>query len=248
VSTAEFVQLARRVIVGPCLATFLYGSYARGDFKEDSDIDIIQVTPAHSAPYSAGKVNITCYTRDQLLRLAEAGSLFVLHLISEAVALDDPAHLLDAMKSAYIHPTSYAPFYEELAGALPIVAITQTMFDDAPLAYAATASYLLRSFAYAKAVELGNATFAMEDVVKVIGDNRVLVRLRSLRLSIDYRAFCSVVELLFEFAHRTFLYRTEALDVFVVNSYGECDLAVVLGLRVLSKGNLFTYVFLEPKS
>jgi hypothetical protein len=248
VFTGDFVRLARRAIVGPYLATFLYGSYARGDFKEDSDVDIIQVTPVHSAPYSAGNVNITCYTRDQLLRLAGAGSLFVMHLVSEAVVLDDPSCLLDAMKSAYVPPASYAPFYKELAGALPIVAITQSAFDEAPLAYAATASYLLRSFAYARAVELGNKTFAMEDVVKVIGDNRLLARLRNLRLNRDYRAFCGVVELLFEFANRAFLYRTEPLDVFVVNSYGVCDLAVVLGLRVLSKGNLFTYVFLEPKS
>ena len=73
---AEKVQEILALARPPFMALFLYGSHARGDAKDTSDIDILQVTPVHTAPYTVGRFNITCYTFDQLLRLARRGGLF----------------------------------------------------------------------------------------------------------------------------------------------------------------------------
>jgi hypothetical protein len=62
------------------------------------------VTPIHTAPYTVGRVNVTCYTLDQLLSLARRGGLFARHLVDEALPLVDPQDVLGDLKSVYVHP------------------------------------------------------------------------------------------------------------------------------------------------
>src|SRR6516225_10395691 len=96
VFTADEVREVVEVIRPPFTALFLYGSHARGDAEETSDVDVLQVTPSHTAPYTVGRVNVTCYTLEQLLRLARHGSLFARHLVEEALPLADPQDVLGA--------------------------------------------------------------------------------------------------------------------------------------------------------
>lgn len=235
--------MVRSAVVPPVSALFLYGSLARGDALESSDIDILQVSPAHRSPYSQGRVNVTCYTRGQLTRLAESGSLFVRHLVSEAIPLDDPTDLLGALRSAYVAPADYGRVYSAVVGAVPIVAIGEQVYRQTARHYAATAGYLLRTYVYARAFERGATSFSMQHISEVIGDSRPRERILALRLKQDYAHFRDVVDLLFEIAGTAPFYRQESLEAFVVNSYGSCELAVILGLRILARGDLFNYVF-----
>jgi hypothetical protein len=247
VSTGELLALAQACVVPPFSALFLYGSYARGDNDGASDVDIIQVSPTHTAPYSKGRINITCYGREELISLAESGSLFARHIITEAIPLDDPEQFLSTLRTAYVAPRDYGNIVKEVIGAIPIVAIGERGFEIDSRHYCATASYLLRSYLYARAFDLGAKSFSMRHVAEVLSDERPRNRLLELKLHQGYSEFRCVVDLLFELTATPPFCREESLEVFVVNSYGSCDLAVILGLRVLARGNLLTYVFTPQK-
>lgn len=237
----EILEVVIPAIVPPFSALLLYGSCARGDQDPSSDIDILQVTPAHSAPYARGKLNITCYTAGQLTTLARSGSLFVRHLVLEAVPLIDPDNILGTLQAEYVEPRSYQAVFKEVVGALPIVAIAENAFNENPCHYSSTAAYLLRTYVYAKAFDLGSGSFSMRHVANMTGDVRPLKLLRDLRLHKTYACFRRVVDLTFELTQITPFCREESLEAFVVNSYGNCDLAVILGLRTLARGELLTY-------
>jgi hypothetical protein len=223
----------------------LYGSWARGDAHKHSDVDVLQVTPTHRAPYSIGNINITCYTWRQLVKLAESGSLFARHLVSEAIPLHDPRSLLQTLKSAYVAPSSYGNVYDAVNGSLPIVALGEDSYHQSTKYYAATAGFLLRTQVYARAFERGATSFSMQHISDVIGDSRPGERVRALCLDQTYANFRCVVDLLFEMTGTAPFVRQQPLEAFIVNSYGSCELAVILGLRILARGEIFTYAFGE---
>src|SRR5205823_1249978 len=84
------------------IATMLYGSYARGDSTPDSDVDVLELVAHAPRSYSRGRVNVTQYLPAHLRRMAASGSLFVLHLRSEGLVLDDHTGVLQRCLDAYV--------------------------------------------------------------------------------------------------------------------------------------------------
>ena len=246
-STAEILALIGPYIVPPFSALLLYGSHARQDDDETSDVDILQLTPVHAAPYSNGRLNFTCYTPEQLITLAKKGTLFARHLVLEAVPLLDPSDFLGTLRSAYVLPTSYHSVYTEAKRAVPLVAIDEEEFQKHKGQFCSTATYLLRTCVYAKAFESGAQSFSMQHVAELTGDSRPRQVLSKLRECKSYDAFRSVTDLLFEITDTHRFIRGESLEALVLNMFGVCDLAVILGLRILAGGELITYPVLRPQ-
>ena len=142
VFTAEDISRVLSLIRPPFSALFLYGSHARGDAQETSDIDLLQVTPIHTAPYTIGPLNITCYTLDQLLRLARRGGLFARHLVDEAQPLVDPGNVLGTLKSAYADISDYQGVRNEVRGSAPLLDVEERQFSENAKGLSSLASYL----------------------------------------------------------------------------------------------------------
>ena len=51
-----------RAIEHPFLAAMLYGSVARGDDREGSDVDVLALTRRPVPPRHAGRISVTSYT------------------------------------------------------------------------------------------------------------------------------------------------------------------------------------------
>lgn len=246
--TADILCLIEPLAVPPFSALLLYGSYARQEADEASDVDILQVTAVRKASYSRGKVNFTCYTPEQLLTLAKNGAMFARHLALESVALFDPEGFLRTLASAYKPPKTYAEIYKAAIQAIPLVAVDEGEFGNRPRQYSSTASYLLRTYVYAKAFESGAQSFSMQHVANLTGDNRPRRVLMELRERNTYGAFRSVVDLLLQITDTQSFVRRESLEAFVLNMFGVCDLAVILGLRILAGGGeLITYPVVRPE-
>lgn len=238
--TAEKVQEIQGQIRGPFKALFLYGSHARGDAKDTSDVDILQVTPVHTAPYAVGPFNITCYTFDQLLRLAGRGGLFARHLVDEAVPIHDPQDLLGALKAAYVATQNYEGVRTEVCGCAPLLDVAEPQFNENIDGLSSLVSYLIRTYLYASAFDRGARSFAMGHVLDLLGQHRAATVLSSLR----ERRFSAFVEArkLFEQLTGVKCRRMEgSLEAFIVNASAQNELAVILGLRLLARGRPFTY-------
>jgi hypothetical protein len=240
VFTAEKLQEVVSLIKPPFTALFLYGSHARGDAKDTSDVDILQVTPVHTAPYTIRSFNITCYTFEQLMRLAGRGGLFARHLVEEAVPLDDPHDILGALKSAYVATQTYDGVRKEVCGCAPLLDVAECKFNENIEGLSSLASYLIRTYLYALAFERGARSFAMDHILGLLGQKRAGVVLSSLK-DHNFSAFVAARKLFEELTGVTCLCMEGSLEAFIVNASAHNELAGILGLRLLARGRPFTY-------
>jgi predicted nucleotidyltransferase len=76
------------------VAQYIFGSHARGDYTKESDIDLLAVTDDDIfSSFSHGELNVSFYPRTNLLEDARKGSLFVMHIVREAVPTYDPENI-----------------------------------------------------------------------------------------------------------------------------------------------------------
>jgi hypothetical protein len=244
VFTADKTREILALVKPPFTALFLYGSYARGDAEETSDVDVLQVAAVHTAPYAVGRLNVTCYTHDQLLRLARSGGLFARHLVEEALPIADPQDLLGTLKSAYVAPRSYLDVRNRVCGCVPLLDVEEREFNENAKGLSALVNYLVRTYLYASAFDQGARSFAMQHVLDLLGKDEARVTLSAVRQH-NYQAFV-VARKLFEQLTGVTCRRTEgSLEAFIVNASAHNDLAMILGLRLLARGRPFTYDVLQ---
>ena len=144
---------------------YLFGSYARCDFNKDSDIDILLVVDSYKRRFEVGKYSYSPYTLTTLKKMAEEGSLFILHLIQESKKLegDDIIHFV---KDNFKRKSSYESYREELRKCLPLLDISETKFNDSNSRFLRFQKYLLRSFLYSLSTDNGFNKFNINSVLE----------------------------------------------------------------------------------
>ncbi|KXU30238.1 hypothetical protein A0J57_21085 [Sphingobium sp. 22B] len=90
-------------------AVILYGSKARSDHDRFSDTDLIGVSNSDEIekPFDQLGVSLHLYPHEWLTREAKGGSLFLLHIVTEAVAMFDPFDVLSGLRSDFQYRDSY---------------------------------------------------------------------------------------------------------------------------------------------
>lgn len=87
----------------------LYGSRARGDEGEDSDIDLFAITDDSDYKMIVnGKTNIANYPRSLAFQRAESGDLFMLHIVSESRSIYDPMGEFPKLKERFSFKEDYS--------------------------------------------------------------------------------------------------------------------------------------------
>lgn len=143
------------------LATALFGSRARGDGSDRSDIDIlVWEAGGHPRQIRDGIVSYAFYPEDDLLAMARRGDLFAAHLALEARELHDPGGRLEALRRTYRPPADYGP---QISAASDLAWFLVDAGEVlAPSIFNARAAWCGRTMAMAKAAQGGIPVFATE--------------------------------------------------------------------------------------
>lgn len=152
-------------------ALILYGSRARGEAEEGSDVDLILADPGDGirSPHVSNGVSVHWYSQDWLAAEAQVGNLFVYHIAFEGVPLIDYNDLLGSLRRAFRLKTTYS---EEAAQAATVMALAMRHeFSESPL-IRRRFFWALRTLAISKSADAGSPVFgaaALEGILGVPG-------------------------------------------------------------------------------
>ncbi len=152
----------------------LFGSYARGDETDDSDIDILSVSEGSDGPglLEIGKIRISSYARGHLQSLAKTGSLFVLHLKTDGVVVFDRNDTLRSILSDFTPRASYSTERSEAAILGWLLFCSEARDSLTPLAQK-TMMFSIRTIAYSLMAESGRPDFSKNRVLQRMSDNNL---------------------------------------------------------------------------
>jgi predicted nucleotidyltransferase len=91
------------------VAETLFGSRARGDNSEYSDVDLLHVTNEDRVFHSqVAGVSVSSYPLADLKQKAATGDLFLYHVLFEGRPLYDPGGYLEVLKSSFVLRSDYS--------------------------------------------------------------------------------------------------------------------------------------------
>jgi len=182
----ELIQAELEALRTTAQATMLYGSYARGDHSCDSDIDVLQIVPTPRAFQKIGSIGVSFYTARQLSKLANQGSLFVLHLRKEGVVLYDPNEILRTALDSYVAPENYNELRAIISVSAAVLHLDRHSLSAQQFSGVINLSlYLLRTVVYLRCVESGTPVFSLDKARAVLGDHPALVLLMNRRRMLE---------------------------------------------------------------
>jgi hypothetical protein len=223
---------------GPSEGLVLFGSFARGDATQESDVDVIQISPERKRSYACGRISVAVYTRAQLFKMARSGDLFAAHIAKEGQVLHGPQTFLSDLQEAFVRRANYQGLRDELRASLPLLDILPEHYKARSERYDSLAQFLLRSWVYSLAADAGEYVFSMQKVAIQLNDPRLLqIRKLPKQTWSTFRAVVSIAESYFGLtAHNPWA----TPEAYLVNTGP--GLNRILGLRLLNDaGNLLDY-------
>lgn len=158
-------------------ALLLFGSRARGDHLASSDIDLLAITE-NKKPTVSGSVDASLfhYSFDWLQDKASAGDLFVWHLVTEAIAIYDPADNLNALRQDFRFRENYRKQITQASDVGWLI----SLFGDKMSAREANRwlAWVVRTISIAQAATLQKPAFSGAALATVLDypDIEILVR------------------------------------------------------------------------
>lgn len=151
----------------------LFGSYARGDNKEGSDVDVLQVTSRNSSHYRFEEINFSPYSKSFLMQLAKESSLFVLHIISEGRVIAGDYNLLNDLKKEFVFAKDYHKYKNDLIDASHLLCVDELEYTSNAKGYNLLACFLFRSLLYAISYEKNILSFSIHQLSLKLDDPEI---------------------------------------------------------------------------
>ena len=151
------------------LSLVLYGSRARGDHRQKSDVDLLGVIEDGpiQKEMSAGGTSLYHYPSKLLMKKAENGDLFVLHLVEEGIVLHDSLDLFKTVKTSFQYKEDYS---DEIASGYLVI----KFFIERPHLLRGRAArkrlvWAIRTILIARCAERRQACFSSTALARVSG-------------------------------------------------------------------------------
>lgn len=154
-------------------SAMLFGSFARNDQDSDSDVDFLLVKKDGGPSFRRDRIDASVYAAEKLHRMAQTGSLFVLHLRLEGVLMRDDGGTLERCLAAYVAPTTYEPLYAELRAAGRLLDVPERVYRDNWKGFHRVGLFLLRTALFGHMAEKGTPTFSMQEISRLLGNPQI---------------------------------------------------------------------------
>lgn len=212
-------------------ALFLFGSYARGDQTPQSDIDILAVVAPSYIPPLPIRLGLCFYTQRQLLRMAERGSLFVLHLIHEAKSIYDPQNFLDRLRETY-RPSSLRNICDEVEWSAKLLTTDSSSYREKREKYNRLVINLIRTFAFAKVADMGNPYFSMSKVASLLSEDWLSALPSPEKM--EWPTYIDTLRRLNQLSGANFHNPYDSTEALISNAWYKSSMCVGMGLKLLS--------------
>jgi predicted nucleotidyltransferase len=212
----------------------VFGSHARGDATPASDVDVLELSERRPRSYKMGSVSVARYKVNELRAMAEAGSLFVLHLVREGTIIRDPCGTLRQCLSHYVKPRSYDDFRRRLTELAQLLDVDHSGYQARWRRYHDLVVFVVRSALYSRFADAGQPVFSINEISRRVKDADIsdALAMKSLQAPVRERfnAALTVTErLLGPVVHNSF----GTLEALIVNAGLENGLVLGWGLRLL---------------
>ena len=172
----RLVEAAIRVVPVSGIGLLVYGSRARDDFMNGSDLDLLVLVhePLESRTYK--DVNLSCYTREQFRSASR--TLFGMHIRRDGVVIADPTGELGELIQALEQPDAS----QLLARVRHFSAILDCSEADSELhlpGLCRLARYLLRTAIYSLALAEGRPCFSVRGLAERFNEPALVTLLSS---------------------------------------------------------------------
>ena len=155
------------------LTLTIYGSRARGDYTNSSDIDLFAITDEdHYRMVIEDRTNLACYPKDLAEQRAMNGDLFILHICSEAKEIYGDGFHFNFLKNAFKYKPNY---YHEKSNAAELAWFLidlSSKFRNVLLLNRRIA-WCVRTILIASAAERRMPIFSKKSLIEYSGNNLV---------------------------------------------------------------------------
>ena len=146
------------------VALIMYGSVARGDDVDVSDLDLLAVVTGKIArKFDRKKTNIIFNSESNLIYSAQSGELFAFHILSEGKFVYDSEQFESRFRANFKKKTSYTDEIVQ-ASALGWLLYQRSNSDNHARLLNRRAAWCLRTILIAKSVELGFPRFSVGSI------------------------------------------------------------------------------------
>ena len=222
-----------KFISEPSDSVILFGSYSRGDQNETSDIDILVVSRNRKATFYINNISVTTYTKEQLLKMANQGSLFICHIVNEGKAIHGE-NIIPSLIHNLKLPETYLTYRGTLRDCCQLLMVNRIDYKRLYRNLHLLKMYIVRSFVFSLIVDTKEINFSKKNVTTFI-PSELYISLEDARNNpvCNYQNYNKNLSDLLLYMNVDFEEKA-SLEVEVVNSYRKNKLMYILGMRLLN--------------
>jgi len=210
----------------------LFGSYARNDYSEESDIDILLLSSKYYPPLQVGKFSVSTYSKSKLLEFANKGSLFVLHLIKEAKILEGE-NILEILNQEYSMP-DFAKLEAELLNSCKLLQVDNKEFLKYSTNIIGVQKFILRSILYSQNVRNGNEIFNIQKVLTQLDLTKLgYIFDRNFQKNVSYIQYLEISNTIEKLLGTKFGKSPNSIEATIFNNFPKKNLLHTLGMSIL---------------
>lgn len=172
----------------PIVAQYLFGSHARRDFTEGSDIDLLSViSEERFATFSEGKLNVSLYPMPKFIEAASRGDLFVMHIVREAIVVYDPTQFHRRLIDRFVPKSSYHHEIKQASDLGWYLVESGDQFRNQKT-WNKRVAWCARTILIARSAEKGDPIFSAEKLANTVDFSETLLLLgRKSEVDFDFR-------------------------------------------------------------